>query len=50
MATIGTFKKDGGGYSGNIETLTLKAKLTFEPVEKEATAPRTSGSFTLPNR
>jgi hypothetical protein len=32
MATIGTFKKDGAGYAGNIETLTLKAKLTFEPV------------------
>ena len=34
MATIGTFKKDGAGYSGTIETLTLKAKITFEPVEK----------------
>ena len=31
MATIGTFKKDGNGYAGNIETLTLKAKITFEP-------------------
>src|SRR5579862_5226018 len=36
MATIGTFKKDGAGYSGTIETLTLKAKLTFEPVEKRS--------------
>ena len=36
MATIGTFKKDGAGYSGSIETLTLKAKLTFEPVEKRS--------------
>ena len=31
MATIGTFKKDGNGYTGNIETLTLRAKITFEP-------------------
>ena len=31
MATIGTFTKDGAGYAGTIETLTLKAKLTFEP-------------------
>jgi uncharacterized protein (DUF736 family) len=31
MATIGTFKKDGNGYAGTIETLTLKAKITFEP-------------------
>lgn len=34
MATIGTFKKDGAGYAGTIETLTLKAKITFEPQEK----------------
>ena len=46
MATIGTFKKDGAGYSGSIETLTLKAKLTFEPVEKEATKRQRPG---LPN-
>jgi uncharacterized protein (DUF736 family) len=31
MATIGTFTKDGAGYAGTIETLTLKAKITFEP-------------------
>ena len=30
MATIGTFKKDGAGYSGSIETLTLRANITFE--------------------
>jgi uncharacterized protein (DUF736 family) len=35
MATIGTFKKDGAGYSGSIETLTLRANITFEPVEKK---------------
>jgi len=35
MATIGTFKKDGAGYAGTTETLTLKAKLTFEPLEKK---------------
>ena len=36
MATIGNFKKDGAGYAGIIETLTLSAKLTFEPVEKKS--------------
>jgi uncharacterized protein (DUF736 family) len=36
MATIGTFKKDGNGYAGQIETLTLKAKLTFEPTDKKS--------------
>jgi uncharacterized protein (DUF736 family) len=36
MATIGTFKKDGVGYAGTVETLTLSAKLTFEPVEKKS--------------
>ena len=34
MATIGTFTKDGAGYAGTIETLALKAKITFEPQEK----------------
>ena len=34
MAIIGTFTKDGAGYAGNIETLTLKAKLTIEPAKK----------------
>lgn len=36
MATIGTFKKDGKGYAGIIETLTLKAKITFEPTDKKS--------------
>ena len=36
MATIGTFKKVGNGYAGNIETLTLKAKITFERVDKKS--------------
>jgi uncharacterized protein (DUF736 family) len=36
MATIGTFKKDGAGYAGNVETLTLKAKITFEPANKKS--------------
>jgi uncharacterized protein (DUF736 family) len=31
MAIIGTFKKDGAGYAGTVETLTLKAKITFDP-------------------
>jgi uncharacterized protein (DUF736 family) len=36
MATIGTFIKDGNGYAGNIETLTLRAKITFEPSNKKS--------------
>ena len=36
MATIGTFKKDGENYTGSIETLTLRAKLTFEPTLKKS--------------
>ena len=36
MATIGTFTKDGAGFAGTIETLTLKARLTFEPQEKRS--------------
>jgi uncharacterized protein (DUF736 family) len=36
MATIGTFKKDGAGYSGTIQTLTLNGQLTFEPTEKRS--------------
>ena len=36
MAIIGTFRKDGEGYGGNIETLTLRAKLTFEPAPKKS--------------
>ena len=35
MATIGTFTKDGNGFSGSIETLALKAKITFEPNSKK---------------
>lgn len=31
MAIIGTFTKDGAGFSGSIETLTMRAKLTLEP-------------------
>jgi uncharacterized protein (DUF736 family) len=34
MAIIGTFKKDGAGYAGTIETIALKARITFEPLEK----------------
>jgi uncharacterized protein (DUF736 family) len=37
MATIGTFKKDGAGFAGNIETLTLKAKITLEPNNRKNT-------------
>jgi uncharacterized protein (DUF736 family) len=32
MATIGTFtKKENGGYTGTIQTLTFSARVTFEP-------------------
>jgi uncharacterized protein (DUF736 family) len=31
MAIIGKFTKDGAGYTGSIETLTYRAKLTLEP-------------------
>ncbi len=36
MATIGTFTKDGAGYTGNIETLTLRGKITIEPADKKS--------------
>jgi uncharacterized protein (DUF736 family) len=36
MAIIGTFRKDGENYTGSIETLTLRAKLTFEPTPKKS--------------
>lgn len=36
MAIIGTFKKDGEGYGGNIETLTIRAAITFEPALKKS--------------
>lgn len=37
MATIGTFTKaDNGNFNGTITTLTLKAKTTIRPVEKES--------------
>ena len=38
MATIGTFTKDGAGYAGTIETLTLRAKVTFEPTDKKSSS------------
>ncbi len=34
MATIGTFTKQNDGYQGSIDTLAIKAKVTFVPVEK----------------
>jgi uncharacterized protein (DUF736 family) len=36
MAIIGTFTKDGTGFTGTIETLGLKAKLTFKRQEKRS--------------
>ena len=50
MATIGTFKKDGNGYAGNIETLTLKAKITFEPANKKSDNSPDFRVFHLANR
>lgn len=35
MATIGTFIKDREGFSGSIQTLTFKAKITIEPATKK---------------
>lgn len=35
MAQIGTFKSDNGGFTGIIKTLTLNAKTTFRPSEKD---------------
>ena len=34
MATIGTFTATENGYEGNIETLSLRAKITLEPAKK----------------
>jgi uncharacterized protein (DUF736 family) len=35
MAIIGYFSKhENGSYTGSVETLTLKAQATFEPVQK----------------
>ena len=36
MAIIGTFKKDGEGFSGSIESLTLKARITFAPAPRKS--------------
>ena len=40
MATIGTFTKDGDEFSGSLETLTLRARITLSPSAKKSdTAP-----------
>jgi uncharacterized protein (DUF736 family) len=36
MAIIGTFKTTENGFTGAIETLTLKAEVEFEPVERKS--------------
>ena len=36
MAIIGNFKATENGYAGTIETLTLKAEVEFEPVERKS--------------
>jgi len=35
MAIIGTFTKDGNRYAGTLQTLSLKADVTIEPVERK---------------
>ncbi len=34
MATIGTFTKQDGSFTGSLTTLTVKAKVTISPIEK----------------
>jgi len=34
MATIGNFTKTANGFSGRIQTIDLKAKVTITPAEK----------------
>jgi uncharacterized protein (DUF736 family) len=36
MAQIGTFKRDGDGFTGTIKTLTLNLKVAFRAAEKES--------------
>jgi uncharacterized protein (DUF736 family) len=36
MAQIGSFKNTGAGYTGRIETLTLKADVTLEPIRSQS--------------
>lgn len=36
MATIGTFKKDGDGFIGTLDTLTLRARITLSPNTKKS--------------
>jgi uncharacterized protein (DUF736 family) len=40
MATIGSFKQDGNDFTGSVQTLAFKAKLTIKAVDKASdTAP-----------
>jgi uncharacterized protein (DUF736 family) len=40
MATIGSFKQDGNDFTGAVQTLAFKAKLTIKAVDKASdTAP-----------
>ena len=36
MATIGTFKKDGNGFTGTIETLAIRVNVSLEPSDKKS--------------
>lgn len=36
MANIGTFTRDGDKLTGAINTLALKSKATFQPIEKKS--------------
>ncbi len=45
MTIIGTFtKQDNGGFTGTLETLTINARLSFDPTEKRS---ETSPSFRI---
>lgn len=43
IATIGTFIKDCAGFTGNIQTLTLKARIHFGPSYKKRQCARLPG-------
>src|SRR5258708_38656570 len=38
MATIGSFKQDGNDFTGAVQTLAFKAKLTIKAVDKASDA------------
>ena len=49
MATIGTFTQaDNGSFTGTIKTLTLNAKATLRPIDKESDKSPDDPSFPAP--